>query len=389
LLIGSNNGHDNHNHQPSKDTVEIPLYRSGNMMLLSSSPSMSSEKVENDDDDDTTDTKEVFVDLYENLPETDEPTDCSVCRTYRQGPCRTPWRKFDYCTKDHEDDSKESVQKCSPYLLDHMACVGEYSTLYQLISLDGKQEYITDMIQSTETSERRCWPCSESNPNIVQLDWGKWPDFVAEYGLKYTQVVTGPYNNENKEEQQPSSLWKLFSDGLRYVCVAAGYSNIQVEEQQQPLPLWKRFPDGLNPITIEATVSIPRTPASTNDDKNFILRDVWVADQDGMLLGFDRSTQYRDVMDQIYQQKNPDADDDEVHSTDKEEVVYDEKVTCTFHIIPGCTKEVTIYGVYSENPLLALPSKEMLDVLLYSSSPYSVEQAAKECNNITTTSTST
>ena len=56
-----------------------------------------------------------IADPYENLPEEDEPTHCSICLTYRQGPCRPYWRKVEACTKDNElkkgsDEDKEEKE---------------------------------------------------------------------------------------------------------------------------------------------------------------------------------------------------------------------------------------------------------------------------------------
>ena len=60
---------------------------------------------DNESDDDDNDTP--ATDPYDNLPEEDAPTHCSICKTYRQGPCRPYWRKVELCTKDNELKKKD------------------------------------------------------------------------------------------------------------------------------------------------------------------------------------------------------------------------------------------------------------------------------------------
>ena len=83
-------------------------------------------------------------DPYENLPEEDEPTDCSMCNTFRQGPCRPYWRKLERCFKDHEGQ-ENGASHCMRYFMPHQQCLMNYTNLYNLVRLTSLQEYIDEL----------------------------------------------------------------------------------------------------------------------------------------------------------------------------------------------------------------------------------------------------
>ena len=81
------------------------------------------------------------TDKYENLPEDDEPTTCTICLINRQGPCRPMWRKFERCMKDNSnsDDDSDSVspsmsEKCDAYMLPWIECIQSYRNRYTIIA---------------------------------------------------------------------------------------------------------------------------------------------------------------------------------------------------------------------------------------------------------------
>ena len=61
----------------------------------------------------------MVVDPYANLPPTDEPTHCTICRTNRNGPCKNLWRKFEYCMKDHPPKKKSNPETTNSASSDH------------------------------------------------------------------------------------------------------------------------------------------------------------------------------------------------------------------------------------------------------------------------------
>ena len=125
-------------------------------------------------------------DKYENLPEEDEETGCTICMINRNGPCRPLWRKFEYCLKDHqskEDEKKEDGEKskgeensnseetssqddhhdddeakseaeslgesCDKYMMPWLECVQSHRNLYQLFTNQVYQREYVDIIEES------------------------------------------------------------------------------------------------------------------------------------------------------------------------------------------------------------------------------------------------
>jgi hypothetical protein len=119
-------------------------------------------------------------DPYDNLPQDDEETNCSMCKTFRQGPCRTPWRKLERCFKDHENEEDGAV-KCMKYFSPHQSCLMEYTNLYQLVSLDLKQDVLEDAEKAVTADERRRFK--------PEIDWSMWRQFVRDQGLGFKEAI--------------------------------------------------------------------------------------------------------------------------------------------------------------------------------------------------------
>jgi hypothetical protein len=270
-------------------------------------------------------------DPYENLPEEDEETSCTMCRTFRQGPCRPTWRKLEHCFKDHDDEENGAV-KCMRYFSPHQECLMSYTNLYQLISMDMKQELLGDAEMSVRDDERRSW-----NP---QVDWSVWQQFVQEQGLYFNQTI--PY--ESKET-----------------------------------PLWKRFPENTEPVLIPVVVHMPKRDA----ESKLYLKLAYAVDQDGMALGLSYNREYGklvEISNQTEKDKVPEeADAATAEKEAKETAAFlDESVPfeLEFNILPGNTKQVCIKALYAEDPTTVGSEKEILDAILCESPPISLKTAA-------------
>ena len=266
-------------------------------------------------------------DPYENLPEDDEPTDCSMCNTFRQGPCRPFWRKLERCFKDHEGEENGATQ-CMRYFQPHQSCLMDYTNLYQLVSLEMKQELVRDAELSVDESERRTW-----SPAV---DWDTWISFVGDAGLDYCETVQ------------------------------------KTNEDGELLPLWKRLPENKEPVLLTIPVPLPK------EESGMILKIAYVVDQDGMVLGLTYNKEYGALIEKAEakaaekrgEPKKPESDkpapQEESDTEQSDSTMFD----FDFFLLPGETKSVRICGLYAENPVDADPKKEILDALLFKSQEY-------------------
>ena len=96
------------------------------------------------DTDNTTTTTAIETDPSEEAarrpPNEDEPTRCSVCTTFRQGPCRVPFRKFGLGGAETEKTAEAKGEKdikdgpCFKYLAEAHICRQDYKPFSGLIS---------------------------------------------------------------------------------------------------------------------------------------------------------------------------------------------------------------------------------------------------------------
>ena len=258
----------------------------------------------NDDDDDDDD------DPYENLPEHDEPTHCSICLTYRQGPCRPLWRKVEACTKDNEfkptrnneqkdgsgsndgsedgdgdgdgDDSRPDPP-CLKYMMPWIECASGYRNLYALIELDTNYtEGIEDLEQTA--SKHLCWVADET----PAVDWTPWQEYVNVLNPQWSLPPPA-----DQQEQQPKQInvKKPWIADLVATARSSSSKNTSLNEPSKPkkTPLWKLLDQSSDPevVSIEAKVpSIRETVGSDGGDKFGVMECAYAVDQDGQVLGF-------------------------------------------------------------------------------------------------------
>jgi hypothetical protein len=282
------------------------------------------------DDDETA----ASVDPYDNLPEQDEPTHCSICMTYRQGPCRPYWRKVEACTKDNEipekssdddasDDSDGVVDDntnspdppCLKYMMPWIDCVSGYRNLYALIELD--TNYTEGIADLEETSSQHfCWAPS-AEPSV---DWTPWQDYVE-------------LLNPDWELPRPT-----------------GHSNgASQSKQQRQEHVWKSLDPSEDPelVQIEAKVA-------TTMGKGGILECAYALDQNNNVIGF------------VYGTKPSDATKAE-KQRDNTKGAENSMATLKIQILPSRTRHVVLAAAYThvnkdKQKQMNIPKKDNKDV---------------------------
>ena len=279
-------------------------------------------------------------DPYENLPEEDEPTDCSMCNTFRQGPCRPYWRKLERCFKDNEK-VKDGAVRCVRYFSPHQNCLMQYMNLYLLVGHEMKQE----MVQDIELAFSR--PEEQRSIDMPTIDWSLWSTFLQEQGPSFRQTVPERSNKET--------------------------------------PLWKRVDDDTEPILVNLQSSLPNVDETTG----WILKIAYMVDQDGKVLGFLYNEEYGNLMKESKgepverrqsrsEQSSTTTKDDETGEATNEnqdsssDALQQKPIAVDFVIMPGETKSIQLKAIYSENPVTAPAEKEVLDGCLCHSSVQSV-----------------
>lgn len=269
-------------------------------------------------------------DPYDNLPEEDEETDCTMCQTFRQGPCRDPWRKLERCFKENNEST---AGNCTKYFMGHQECLSKYLNLYQLVSLGLKQEIVRDtQLAITDAGEK-------FTMDTEQVDWNPWKSFGKDAGPSFCQTVDCDDNIER--------------------------------------PLWKRFPDHFEPVLVATDARLPTTLV-VDQEKDMVLKYAYALDQDGYAVGFmfhdyfgylaDKSTAASEKNSEDKSEK-PDSSLSKTEEDEPSPVLAPE-FTLEFHIVPGETRTVQLFAFYQENPVEADPAKKLLDVRLGSSRVY-------------------
>lgn len=236
-------------------------------------------------------------DPYENLPEEDEPTDCSMCNTFRQGPCRPYWRKVERCFKDHEGQ-ENGASHCLRYFMPHQECLMNYTNLYNLIRMTSLQEYIDETEMALPANQRVEMDIPAST------DWSLLHEFQKDVGPNYTQGLEKSSYNAKKD------------------------------------PLWKRFPEDTEPVVLTFSMEIPR-----EDTSGLLLRFAYVVDQDGMVLGVESNLLYRKLKDEVEGRKRDDHGED-----GKDETESGPKMKFEFYVIPNMTQKVRVKAMYAKDP---------------------------------------
>jgi hypothetical protein len=254
-------------------------------------------------------------DPYANLPKEDEPTECSMCNTFRQGPCRPFWRKLEHCMKDNEE-IEGGIKNCMRYFYPHQECLLKYINLYDLIRLTNLQEHIEETEASLPNHQR------QDMKTVPSIDWGQWDEFQKDAGIRFTQ----------------------------------GLASAAVTKQS---PLWKRFPTNTEPVVLTFSTSIPRA----DEDSGLLLRFAYVVDQDGMVLGVESNELYRKLKDQAEGREEIQGKGDNSGSLKEKEETEEPpgpNLQLSFLVIPCITHKIQIKALYAKDPT-TIPANVMDD----------------------------
>jgi hypothetical protein len=271
-------------------------------------------------------------DPYENLPDEDEPTHCSICLTYRQGPCRPYWRKVEACTKDNElpekkqeNDNKENGDEddednrpdppCLKYMMPWIDCASGYRNLYALIELDTNY---TEGIQDLEaTSQGFCWVPGQE-PSV---DWSPWQDYVELINPQWKLPKKRPLTfRPNKKDTTTNG-----------------------NDQSTPTPkadhFWKSLDHSSDPELVQVEATIPTMLGSG------ILECGYALDQDGNVIGFVYGTKPSEAAKGAKasgksDKTSSDEQDDTADTTAR-------TVTMTIRLFPGGTRHVVLAAAYT------------------------------------------
>jgi hypothetical protein len=350
-------------------------------LLVASSSLIASRIVALCEEEDAAAADEDDDDPYANLPEEDEETSCTLCKTFRQGPCGPPWRKLERCFKDHADngDKGGGATRCTRYFTAHHECVSNYTNLYHLISLDQKQELIANTEKAVNDNERVCWPKAVSDDFF---DWSQWRSYCKDVGM-----TSSSYLLHTKAPPRPPAP-----------PAPVPSNEVMNDATSPPLvlpPLWKRGPENTEPLLIATEVKVP-----TTEQNGMLLKFAYVVDQDGFALGVTFHDYHRKQSEQqqeraaavAAEQKANNvtentgeetdaaaADVDNVARTEEDDdppVTLRSDVTLEFYILPGDTRTVQLYALYTEDPSQVDESKKIMDAFLYKTVEY---QLADQC----------
>jgi hypothetical protein len=306
-----------------------------------------------DDDNDDDEEEEAGEDPYDNLPDEDEPTHCSICNVYRQGPCRPYWRKAERCMKDHElpkqkeshdddndDDKNTTVEHvCFKYMAPWSECARGYRGLYALIEMDTNYALgIADLEEETTTSHQvLCWnPTSPEYP--VQVDWTEWHDYIKK------RLEEG--NNEDGYHGWTGPTTMVASSSSSSSPLQSSSSSVNPKSTS----LWKTLhisKPSDDPVLIPIEATIPRM----EHDGIGVLECAYALDQQGNVLGFVYGSHSSPI-----KQKKPskeeatnDKDTTTTTTTTEEEEEPPPGVpttTLTIRLMPSHTSHITIGASY-------------------------------------------
>jgi hypothetical protein len=366
-------------------------------LVLTSCDDNKTDKVEPDSTDIPNSTEEEEEDPYDNLPEKDEPTHCSICMTYRQGPCRPYWRKVEACTKEHElpkgeskkdneeeedkekDDAKENDDDstferdeapCFKYMLPWIECATGFRNLYNFIELD--TNYTAGIVElEKDASEAFCWaPQSTKEP---QVDWTAWRVYVdahPDWKLPPKKKKTSSSTSSSTSTSSTSST------------------------SSTAVSLWKTLDQTKDPEAIEVTASV----AVKDGRQGGVLECAYAVDQDNHVIGF------------AYGTKPSQAAASAALEGEEED---NSTVTLKIGLLPTHTRTVTIAAAYTQ-PATAAAAKDAeskapttttttttkedttdpdpptpsLDSHIYKSRPFSLKQMGKKKTTSSSSSSS-
>lgn len=246
--------------------------------LQASQPAAAAATTEDDD-------SEPQFPMYDNVPDEDVDTDCFLCRTHRQGPCRTQWRNFEYCAKDHPEE--EGATKCSIYVQSFQECWMKHLNLYLLIAMTLNQERVQELEEKFTQPEQRAQDLE------THFQWQEWNSLLEQDGfLDSCQQVKDVF----EEFENTTAIWKV-------------YESLNEE-----------------PFVVNVFCQVP-----TRRQDGRLLRVIYAVDQENRTIGLADYNQQHEI----------DRAESEGHEPDLE---YHRVVVS---LIPGVTEGIKIKAVYA------------------------------------------
>jgi len=308
LTTVSSSSSDSHSHSYSHSYSHLHSHSLSQTLCEEAAARIIDSKDNNKDNDDDIVNAiiEPEIDPYDNLPEKDEPTHCSICLTYRQGPCRPYWKKVEACTKDNEakekkkddddvnddvgknkdndDDPSSPSTRCFKYMMPWIDCASKYRNLYTLIEMD--TNYTEGIEELEATSRHFCWmPGKEP-----KIDWNKWQQFVNDSDSE---------NSKEKEEEEQKAAAKpsakkdtKSTDDTNADATACATD----DAADTAVAMWKTLDPALgDPVLITIGATVPATIADTRAGPG-VMECAYAVDQDNNVIGFAYGTKPSDLM---------------------------------------------------------------------------------------------
>ena len=304
------------------------------------------------------------ADPYDNLPDEDEPTGCTICLINRQGPCRPFWRKFERCMKDHGDtslgdsggdDDKSGeggedggddkaddgndgggslAEMCDKYMLPWLNCIQAYRNTYTLITNNFYQKEYVDALEDAVPEEDRgmlgkdgVWSVDDN------VDLSLWNDYVEDQKkqLKDAEQVEGEGKGDDavmsdEEVEEAINLAKAYLKEKEEGSSDGGDEKVREGTSDGETPV--------DPVLIAATAKIiMRDPISGHP-----IDMAYVRDQDGRVLGFEQFSNEKKLL-----------RGEAVDGDDGQPMEAPSTANCGFHIQPGETASFKVFALYREN----------------------------------------
>lgn len=344
------------------------------------------------------------MDPYDHLPEEDEPTHCSICKTYRQGPCRPYWRKVEACTKDNQlkketskettdkndknqgkssdgdddDDNNNNIDKvdshaqesssdppCMKYILPWIDCASGFRNLYNLIELDTNYTLgIADL--EAEASLSLCYT-KDQTPTI---DWTEWQTYVQDH-----QDWKPPTKAKAKATNTTTKKTKGKKNSSTSSSSSSSSSSLEPKK-----PLWQTLDTTKDPTLVTVTAAIP----SLELDGKGLLECAYALDQDGHVIGFAYGQRLHPSEGASKEENDADGD---AHANDGGQPSSDglDTIRLNIRILPNHTTHVTLAASYippnEEEAAVTDKEEENSKSHLYKSRPFSLSKIAKQARS--------
>ena len=348
------------------------------------------------DTDNTTTTTTIETDPYEEAarrpPNEDEPTNCSICMTFRQGPCRVPFRKFELCQAETEKTAESKGEKdikdgpCDKYLAEVDTCHRDYLPLYGLISLqvwkDGLSEVMADY-------ENETIPMS---PTMTTMEWSAAKGYCLENGVTLSDMVKSPLARAAVKGFVPlieaRKAWESSTDSLDTAIAAIQQLDRIVTATRNDQEVSPDF----HPVVVPVYAHLP-----TVDGESRRLVTVYAKADEGNLLGWEdvkrptkqdnETEENKEEQPEKEMEEQPEKETEEQQEKETEEEKEDNAYSSLFMVIQLFkTRQVVVYAVYEkdgptnngsdESATDDTPSTNQPSRAVYQSKPYSVLETA-------------